>query len=284
NRYVATYDSTISRIDTTIHYRFFTSAAPLSNYQQNLLNYSVHPANGLYATMAYDKGKYHFYNGSFKDDILEGVARIEEKDETDTAGSGQTQPEIDDGIETVIPIKIYEDPDSQSVDDPDIIDIYNYQFEGEQNFDYERETITITEVETENPKYLPKKEGVSRLDSLILPGARNYNINFTTDYAILQLDNSYMADFYQNLSGADNLNPGLSGLTKFGASDLFEDYKIVGGIRIAGNFDNNTYMLSGEDLRKRLDKRLQVFRLSQRYFGNFAVNQVITYSGAFRAS
>src|SRR5690606_26217771 len=161
NRYVATYDSTISRIDTTIHYRFFTSAAPLSNYQQNLLNYSVHPRNGRYATMAYDNGKYHFYTGSFRDDILEGVARIEEKDETDSAGSGQTQPEIDDGIETVIPIKIYEDPDSQSVDDPDIIDIYNYQFEGEQNFDYERETITITEVETENPKYLPKKESVS---------------------------------------------------------------------------------------------------------------------------
>ncbi|NEN24922.1 hypothetical protein G3O08_15585 [Cryomorpha ignava] len=285
NRYVATYDSTISRIDTTIHYRFFTSAAPLSNYQHNLLNYSVHPKNGRYASMAYKNGKYHFYTGLFKNDVLDGVARIEDTDENVEIGQRETGKDIDDGIETVIPIKIYEDdPDSADVDNPEVIDIYNYQFEGEQNFDFERETITITEVEPDNPKYLPKKEGVSRLDSLILPGARNYNINFTTDYVLTQLDNTFMTDFYQNLSGAENLNPGLSGLMKFGTSDLFEDYKIVGGFRIAGSFDNNTFMLSGEDLSKRLDKRVQAFRQSQRYFGSFTVNQVVTYSGAFRAS
>lgn len=285
NRYVATYDSTISRIDTTIHYRFFTTAAALSNYQQNLLNYSAHPKNGRYATMAYSGGKYHFYTGLFKNDLLDATARKEEEDEeADGSGSGQTSQEIDDGIETVIPIKIYEETETEDEADSDRVNINNYQFEGDQNFEFERETITITEVESENPKYLPKKDGVTYLDSLALPGARNYNINFTTDYGLLQLDNSFMTDFYQNLSGANNLNPGLSALTKFGASDLFEDYKIVGGFRIAGNFDNNTYMLSGEDLSKRLDKRFQVFRLSQRYFGTFVVNQVVTYSGAFRAS
>lgn len=284
NRYIATYDSTISRIDTTIHYRFFTSAAPLSNYQHNMLNYSVHPKNGRFATMAYNNGKYHFYTGSFKNDELAGVGRREDEDESFGTDKNIPKTDIDDGIETVIPIKIYDDPDSTEVRDGEVVDIYNYQFEGEQDFDFERETITITEVEPENPKYLPKKEGVSRLDSMALPGARNYNINFTTDYVLTQLDNTFMTDFYQNLSGAENLNPGLSGLMKFGTSDLFEDYKIVGGFRIAGSFDNNTYMISGEDLSKRLDKRIQAFRQSQRYFGTFTVNQVITYSGAFRAS
>ena len=281
NRYVATYDSIISRIDTTIHYRYFTTAAALSNYRNDLLNYSVHPQYGRYGSMVFEDGRYHFYMGSFKDDVLDNLSPIETEAEI---SSGTESAEVfDDGIETVKPIIIYDDVQPENGTENEI-DIYNYQFEGEQDFDYERETITITEVEPENPKYKPAKEGVSRLDSLNLPGARNYNINFTTDYVLTQLDNSFMTDFYQNLSGANNLNPGLSGLIKYGASDLFEDYKIVGGFRIAGNFDNNTYMLMGEDLSKRLDKRLQVFRQSQRFFSGVRVDQIVTYSGAYRVS
>ncbi len=285
NRYVATYDSTISRIDTTVHYRYFTTAAPVSNYENDLLNYSAYPTKGLYNTMTFKDGKYHFYTGSFKDDRLVGVVRNEDETEDSDQESVESEVDFNDGIETITPIKIYKsDKDSIDTGPEDEIDIDNYVFEGEKNFDYERETITITEVVPDNPRYLPKKEGVSRLDSITLPGARNYNINFTTDYVLTQLDNTFMTDFYQNLSGADNLNPGLSGLMKFGASDLFEDYKIVGGFRIAGSFDNNTYMLSGEDLSKRLDKRLQLFRQSQRYFSPFTVVQVVTYSGAYRVS
>lgn len=290
NRYEATYDSTISRIDTTIHYRYFTTANPLSNYQNNLLSYSVHPKTGRFGTMTFDKGKYHFYTGLFKNDVLDGVAIREEGDETIGGGKSIDDQGIRDDIETVIPIKIYEDEEVDSEEGySDEIDIHNYRFEGEKDFGYERETIVITEVEPEGKPYIPVKEGVSRLDSLTLPGARNYNINFTTDYLLTQLDNTFMTDFYQNLSSADNLNPGLSGLMKFGASDLFEDYKISGGFRIAGSFDNNTVMMMGEDLSKRLDKRLQVYRQSERFFGSFApnepdVNQIITYSGAYRVS
>ena len=241
NRYEATYDSTISRIDTTIHYRYFTTANPLSNYQTDLLSYSVHPKTGRFGTMTFEKGKYHFYTGLFKNDMLDGVARREEDDETTINGKSIDGQGTRDDIETVTPIKIYEDEEVDSeAEYSDEIDINNYRFEGEKDFGFERETIVITEVEPEGKAYIPKKDGVSRLDSLTLPGARNYNINFTTDYLLTQLDNTFMTDFYQNLSGADNLNPGLSGLMKFGASDLFEDYKISGGFRIAGSFDNNT--------------------------------------------
>jgi len=290
NRYEATYDSTISRIDTTVHYRYFTTANALSNYQTDLLSYSVHPKTGRFGTMTFENGKYHFYTGMFKNDVLNGVARRESDDDTGGEGRAPDDQEFGDDIETVIPIKIYDaDTDDSGIDHVDEIDINNYQFEGEQDFGYERETIVITEIKPEGQTYIPKKEGVSVLDTLALPGARNYNINFTTDYLLTQLDNTFMTEFYQNLSGANNLNPGLSGLMKFGASDLFEDYKISGGFRLAGSFDNNTVMMMGEDLSKRLDKRLQLYRQSQRFFGSFApnepdVNQIITYSGAYRVS
>ncbi len=285
NRYIATYDSTISRIDTTIHYRFYTNASALTNYKTDLLDYSASPKTGRFSTFSISDGSYHFYTGTFRNDNLENVltdsSSTRQREWSDFENNDSDKFE-NSKIETVTPIQIDKKPTKGNEEGK--IDISNYKFEGEKNFDYQKETINITEVPDEKSVYAPPKEGVSRLDSLALPGARNYNINFTTDYVLTQLDNSFMTDFYQNFSNASNLNPGLSGLIKYGTSDLFEDYKIVGGFRLAGNFDNNTFMIMGEDLSRRIDRRLQLYRQAQRYFGDLRVVQVVTYSGAYRMS
>jgi hypothetical protein len=53
-------------------------------------------------------------------------------------------------------------------------------------------------------------------------------------------------------------------LFKLGTNDLFEDYKVIGGVRFASDFNSNEYLLSFEDLKKRLDKQIifhrQAFR------------------------
>ena len=41
NRYTATFDSSISYIDTTTHYRYFIKSQPVTNYDRNILNQSV---------------------------------------------------------------------------------------------------------------------------------------------------------------------------------------------------------------------------------------------------
>ena len=41
NRYIARFDSTISFIDTTTHYRYFIKSQPVTNYDRNILNQSV---------------------------------------------------------------------------------------------------------------------------------------------------------------------------------------------------------------------------------------------------
>ena len=38
-----------------------------------------------------------------------------------------------------------------------------------------------------------------------------------------------------------------------GANDLFEDYRLVGGVRFATDFDSNEYLLSFENLKQQLD-------------------------------
>ena len=60
------------------------------------------------------------------------------------------------------------------------------------------------------------------------------------------------------------LIPGLNLLFKVGANDIFEDYRLTGGVRFATDFDSNEYLLSFENVKKRLDKQLifhrQVFK------------------------
>jgi len=288
NRYVATYDSTISRIDTTVHYRYYTVAQALTNYETNVLNYSAVPSSGAYGFMTFDDGDYKFYVGNFRDDNLDPAALKNPK-----FGSGDELGQLnladDDDIITVPAIRI-DQPGEEGAEENEI-DIDRYQFEGEKDFSYERETIVITETQEEQSAEEQLAEnsplGISVLDSIALPGARNYNVNFTSDQIVTQLDNTFMTDFYQNLSSPDNVNPGLSGLISYGTTDLFEDYKIMGGFRLAGNLNSNTFMLMGEDLSKRIDKRLRITRFQERLrfegFENYPI-EAVTYSLAYRMS
>jgi hypothetical protein len=47
-----------------------------------------------------------------------------------------------------------------------------------------------------------------------------------------------------------------------GTNDLFEDYKVIGGFRIGVDFDSNEYLLSFENLKKRMDKQLVFHRIA----------------------
>ena len=95
------------------------------------------------------------------------------------------------------------------------------------------------------------------------PIKQNYYINFAVDNVIAQLDNSFIAMTYQPFTGF-YVNPGLTFFTKMAASDLFEDYRIVGGFRIGWNF-NNEYFLSVENRKKLWDKQLVLHRLALPY-------------------
>jgi Tol biopolymer transport system component len=281
NRYVATYDSTVSRIDTTIHYRYYTVAEPLTNYGTDILDYTVHSSTGEYSFYTYKENGYQFYYGNVAND--KAVSRSEdgltEQGEINEDGFSRIRDldELEKAELTFIP--------KQESDDEDKIDIANYRFEGEPDYTYERETITLTELPSEKEEYRPAEQGYTALDSLSLPGARNYNLNFTTDKLLAQLDNTFMTEFYQPLSNPDGLNPGLGVLTQLAVSDLFEDYKIVGGFGLSGNLDNNTFMLMAEDLTRRTDRRLQLFRQQSRISPNgFSLAENVTYQAAYRLS
>jgi hypothetical protein len=91
---------------------------------------------------------------------------------------------------------------------------------------------------------------------------------FFNDYVVAGLNNSvfvinkYMP--YQNGAGPIDPSNGtdLNGLIRMGTVDLFEDYKISGGIRIAPNLRDNDVLFEFNNLKKRLDWGFTYYRSS----------------------
>ena len=97
----------------------------------------------------------------------------------------------------------------------------------------------------------PKKDD----EQFELPSPKNYIRAFFTNYFVSQLDNSFLDESYQPFTGGGPLylNPSFNGLIKIGVGDLFEDYKLVGAIRLATSLDNAEYYFSLRNLKHRID-------------------------------
>lgn len=88
-----------------------------------------------------------------------------------------------------------------------------------------------------------------------------YFTNFYNNLMVAQVDFGFMNQSYQAYTGgAFYYNPGMNLYTKLGAIDLFEDYKITAGIRWSFNLTIDEFLLSVENLKKRLDKQYIYYR------------------------
>jgi hypothetical protein len=261
NRYIASIDSVISRIDTTIHYRYFTITQPLSSYSQPPLDYEFNSTTGNWNLTFLHNGKMAFFSGNQRNDMVQSSG---------TGGKNQS------GDPKNAPQEVYTFSDDR--DEVPEVDVSNYRFEDDpQETAYEKETVNLG---SKSPT--PPTQGATPVDSsrvFELAKPRNYRLNFATDFVLSQIDNTFSNRFYQPFSGPTSMFPGLSGVLKLGISDLFEDYKFVGGFRLSGTLDNNDYGLSFEDLSGRVDKRLQFMRQANRQIlGNFSIVQLHTHT------
>jgi hypothetical protein len=56
----------------------------------------------------------------------------------------------------------------------------------------------------------------------------------------------------------------MNALFKIGASDLFDDFKLLGGVRIPTSFTSGgEFLFMAQHLRERLDHRLVIYRRNQ---------------------
>lgn len=257
NRYIANIDSTISRVDTIVHYRYFTVSNPVSNYAISPLEYDFNHKTGAYSLVFYDGRRFQFY--------------------ADNRSLDQVNASIPGGSSSGNTTRINEQevlvvPKEESKGE---VDIYDYKFEDEElDYEYEKESVRIDEIDSSGK---PIDEADSTVQ-FVLPKSRNYRLNFATDYVLSQIDNSFANQFYQSFTGPTSVSPGISGLVKLGISDLFEDYKIVGGFRLSGNLENNDYGLSFTNLSGRLDRTTTFQRQGLQRISGFSIIKLHTHS------
>jgi hypothetical protein len=271
NRYTAKFDSSISFIDTTAHYRYYINSQPATNYDRNIINQSVANGSDLYGEMLFSKRKYVLRKGLLSQsgpvpsgEMVNSILRKEKNQYFHKA----------DSIELLRQWLVAEDKRRRDTltkplyeyyikNEP--IDINHYIFEKEKQNYYDqlwRKKYMNIDLDT---------------GSINLPLIRIYETSFYNNYIATQVDFSFLNNSYQVYSGgAPYFNPGVNVLTKIGTVDLFEDYRITGGFRFAGNFDSNEYLLSIENLKGKFDKQLIYHR--QTYFSSDDSSLFKTYT------
>ena len=249
NRYIAEFDSTISFVDTTEHYRYFFKSKPISNFDRNILEHHINDQNTHIAEVIYANGKNML--------LVTPIHKLNEitiKEPRPTWAKTSARPAVSDLSDNkeLKPAETIAAPKNDETT-TNGIDFDNYKFDGEKNTTVTTPTATtaIASVKKDTTKKI-------NTDPFNFPIQKNYFTSFYTDYIVTQFDNSFLANNYQVFAGGGSpvyLNPGFNFLTKIAISDLFEDQRITGGFRINAALDNE-FMLSLEKRKRLIDHQI----------------------------
>ncbi len=267
NRYIARFDSVIAYIDTASHYRTVVASFPITNYPRGIIEQDANIKTNQLSEIIFENGKYKMYtvpmvsakellpldlkNTSYRD----YKNRLEKKEQGEADSKNKIFNDTPQ-IQNVIEIKDSSEPVKK---DSSEIDINNYTFENEQKKSEKKsEKSKVPLIKADSTALKAKSNAEFQLGK-----QRNYNTNYSVDYVVSQLDNSFLNGSYQKFSGGGSpiyLNPGLNAFFKVGLSDLFEDYRITGGMRLSFDLNNNEYFLSYENRMKNIDKQTVLHR------------------------
>ncbi|NOX46738.1 MAG: hypothetical protein GXO89_07145 [Chlorobi bacterium] len=287
NRYLGRFDSAISYIDTTTHYRHFTNSYAVTDYSRNILEQDVVPMIGKYGQIIYKDQKYKMQifdqempralprlklgNTSYMQNLINVFGDLEKSGDSRYVETGKEKPKKKSrGFSTVRQSEAVDEiiaADTLPKDSK--IDINNYTFDTPGVID----STKIKQIFDIKGKPLSgNKKGP--------PKRRNYDVEYFLTDLVTQIDFSYLNQTYQPFTGGNSpiyLNPGFNALIKVGVTDLLEDYRITGGVRLNLNLANNEYLFSYANLKKRLDKEIIFHRQSIENFTNVSLIRVYSH-------
>lgn len=225
NRYLGETDSAITHVDTIIHYRYFMKENPLSNLNRNLLCMDVNQAGAIVEVTR--------HNGRYRLATDQVLPVVKQPDPVLTAWGRSLQPAV------VSEKRKKTDEEQQPQGKIKKIVVFGK--------DRQQETAAA-------------KASVSA-DTLKPTRQRVYFTSWYTEQFSTRIGRAFLNQSYQPYTGQTGyINPPLNGLFKIALSDLFEDYRITAGIRLAGNFSGNEYLLAFQDQKQRLDKTYSFHR------------------------
>ena len=238
NRYVAEFDSVISKIDTAVHYSFVATTGALSDYSYGPSDYDYNQKSGKVGEIIRKNGVQNIYISSpdmkkraakpalsgFQQKTREKIARRDS-----IAQAAKKSPERKHGFYQVRQSDIT--PKNEAGDNA-----------------AESSTSPLT-------------DGLSFLQQV----PRNYYVQYNINRFGAQADFGFLNQSYQQFMGGTSpiyLNAGINAMLLVGLNDLFENHRITGGFRLSFDLNSNEEMLSYENLAKRVDHQFVLYRQS----------------------
>jgi len=289
NSYVGKMDSTVAFVDTTVHYRYFSKTFPVTNYSRNIQHHDI----AQFAAYQVQIINNNLLDGLFIAPLIP-VAELEPLDleytgfmsgksdkreltrravpESARGIPPQAEPDIDGetgkrkSFRNIMRNESGREPFIDSPQESEQIDIENYRITSQG-------VINISMPDSLNAMVMrfavpPKKEKYE----LEIPKQLVYYTQYTINDIVTQIDFSYLSQMYQpypkgpesgggisfpGFNTQQNFNePGLSPTFKVGITDLMEDYRIIGGVRLGLDLVNKEYFVNYANLKKRLDKEI----------------------------
>lgn len=256
NRYIADFDSTVSYVDTTVHYRYFTKSFPLTNEPSNILEHDINGKLKKLGQIFLRLNRNYLYESALEQIPQTPLPSTEYRQEfirqylyNDSLNKLKVS-HINKQISTNIPNSGF--TDSSKINKTEI-DINHYTFEIEKLNAYK--DLNGGSIPA---SMLSDSAASKKIEPLQI---RIYQTAFYPNYIVSKVDFSFLNTAYQPFTGgAVYYNPGFNLQFKIGTVDLFEDYKITGGLRFSTDFQSNEYLLSFENLKRRFDRQLVFHR------------------------
>ncbi len=264
NRYIARFDSAIAYVDTTVHYRYYTQSFPVTNHSRSILSQDVSFVSGKTAEVVYEKNRYHIYTGVVPTGKIEpvGVSSTSYMQAQEIKAKKEAEEKLKASRETLTKTKrkrfvnVYEEDVVHPTSDSTKVDINNYQLTGKVNQKLPGEGVLK---EDKFGRMVPANEAVKP------PKPRNYYVSYSINKLVSQIDFSYLNMSYQpfiGYAGPIFQNPPTNALFTIGTTDLMEDYRIIGGVRVNSDLINNEYLLGFANLKHRTDREMFFHRTS----------------------
>ena len=258
NRFVANFDSILDFVDTTEHYRYKMNSFPSTNYSRSINYQNFNLSNSKYIESISLSGRNYFL---LKD--IEPYTSIMPQNLKDTPFK-ESMKKFGSVFIPDVPAPtnvVKENPaplQNKDSENADIADTDNYQFESEKKNEAIIKSNATESIPTKDTLIVKKEE------PFMLPRQLNYNRFFSIDNVVTQVDNTLLSSNYQvfNWGSPIYYMPGINGLMKVGISDLFENYRLMGGVRIGLDLKSNEFLIGLQDLSKRWDKQVLLHRRS----------------------
>lgn len=277
NLYEARFDSAISFVDTSIHYRYFTQTKMLTDFTSNIYDYSWNPVDQkLIALMRSDNKQKLFFidenelsETGFEERSFTRFAR--KRNET-VQKSEQVQDSASKNRKRfrMLYREVQQTDSLQRLPLPERQGAFGILGDKKTNL---RLDYSLNELYEDSLKPAPIR--------------RNYYVEYFYDELVTQVDFTYINYSYQPFAGGGSpiyLNPGFNVYLGVNLTDLLEDYRLSGGVRLNTSLRNNEYAASFSNLKKRLDKHIVIHRQSVEDFQTTYLSRTYSHEAFYMLS